>query len=196
MVKHTSTPMLAKKRWECAVLHLITYETKEEFLMKIKAIAAMDEGRVIGIKNSLPWDIPEDMRYFVRLTKGHSVLMGRKTFESTPLNSKPLPKRLNIVVTRSPEKYQERESLHFISDPIEFLEKCKSGEISLPSDELWVIGGSHLYEQTMPLWDEAHITLIKGRHEGDAYFPPFEDTFELVSKEEIEPCIFRHFKKK
>lgn len=164
--------------------------------MQVKAIAAMDEGRVIGNQNALPWDIPEDMRHFVRMTKGHTVMMGRKTFESTPLNAKPLPKRLNIVVTRSPASYQEQESLRFIADPFAFIKKCKSGEIRLPSEELWVIGGANLYEQTIPLWDEAHITLVKGHHKGDAYFPAFEEGFELVSQEEIEPCIFQSFKKK
>lgn len=165
--------------------------------MKIKAIAAMDEKRVIGNENALPWDVPEDMRHFVRMTKGHSVLMGRKTFESTPLNAKPLPNRLNIIVTRTPESYESTtDSLIYISDPLEFIKKCKTGDITLPSDSLWVIGGANIYEQTLPLWDEAHITLIKGRHKGDAFFPSFEEGFELVSEEEIEPCFFRHYRRR
>ncbi|MCB0330416.1 MAG: dihydrofolate reductase [Bdellovibrionales bacterium] len=164
--------------------------------MQIKAIAAMTADRVIGKDNALPWNVPEDMKHFVKLTKGHSVLMGRKTFQSAPMNSRPLPKRKNIVVTRDPGGQPEIESVEYTTDPRRYIEECKAGARELPSDTLWIIGGQNLYEQTMDLLDELHITIIKLDVIGDAYFPPFEEQFELVSQEEIDPCIFQHYIRK
>lgn len=165
--------------------------------MKVKAIAAMDKNRVIGLNNSLPWeDVPEDLKHFSRLTKGHTVLMGRKTFDSLPEQFKPLPKRKNIVVTRSPGEQTQVEAVTYIQEPNTFINDCKSGAIPLQSDTLWVIGGAKIYELTLPLWDELHLTLIKGEYMGDTYFPQFEEEFELASEEELEPCIFRHYVRK
>lgn len=162
--------------------------------VKVKAIAAMDEERAIGRSNSLPWDVPEDMKHFVTLTKGHTVLMGRKTFESAPMNSRPLKGRLNIVVSRtSISPNPDNPDLKFINDPIEFIKRCKSGQELLKTDTLWIIGGAEIYRLTMPLWDEVHLTLISGTHQGDAFFPEFEKDFNLNTSNKTESCTFQHY---
>lgn len=164
--------------------------------VRVAAIAAMAENRVIGQNNALPWNIPEDMKHFVQLTKGHTVLMGRKTFFSAPMNGRPLPKRLNVIVTRSPEEYPAQDGVRFISDPLAFIQAIKCGEETLPSDLLWVIGGEQIYRTTMPLWDEVELTRIPRPYDGDTYFPEFEVDFNLVSNEDIGPCQFLTYRRK
>lgn len=163
--------------------------------MKIAAIAAMDEGRLIGSDNAIPWRYSEDMKHFADLTTGHTVLMGRKTYESLPVKFRPLPKRLNVVVSRSalnlPSEVIEAHDL------FQFLEDVKAGAKTLQGETLWVIGGANIYQQTVPFWDEAYITIVPGKHTGDAYFPTFEDNFNCVSEEKTDSglCFLQFVKK-
>ena len=143
----------------------------------------MDQGRVIGLNNSIPWKIPGEQKYFAQKTKGHTVLMGRKTFESLPERYRPLPERLNIVVTRSPEEQAQYPDTRYVSDPIGFIEDCRAAKENIRGDILWVIGGEQLYTLTAPLWDELFLTEVFGKHEGDAYFPDILSDFERVSEE-------------
>lgn len=143
----------------------------------------MDEGRAIGKDNDLLWNIPEDMKRFVSLTKGGAVLMGRRTFDS--LRKKPLPNRRNIVITRHPSLLSAYPSVEISEEFVPLLK-----EYNQRSERLWVIGGGMIYEQTMPFWDEVHLTIVPGRREADTFFPHFEDKFELVTREEGEACTF------
>ena len=135
-----------------------------------KAIAAMSLNRVIGAGNKIPWHLPEDFKWFKQLTTGNVVVMGRKTFESI---GKPLPNRETIVLSRSQFSYP---GLRTISD---------LNEIDLQNEtrEVFIVGGAQVYKQALPLCSDLYLTLVKREVEGDAFFPAFEDRFEL--EEEI-----------
>ena len=158
--------------------------------LKICAIAAMDQERVIGLKNAIPWKIPEDMKRFASLTTPHTVLMGRKTFDSLPDTYRPLPRRKNVVVSRNPNAAGGNPSVEVCSSPTEFIESCRRGDIVLPTNELWIIGGERIYRETVEYWQEVHLTLVKSRHEGDTYLVRFEDLFKLVSCEDHDEFAF------
>ena len=161
--------------------------------IKICAIVAMAEDRVIGVNNEMPWHYPEDMQRFATLTTKHAVLMGRKTFDSLPENYKPLPRRKNIVLTRKPGFLRHTKRIDIISNLDQFIEDCKSGTYPLPSDLLWVIGGEQIYRITLPYWDELYLTHIHSKYEGDAFFPEFEKNFNLESTEDKGEYSFLHY---
>lgn len=164
--------------------------------LKIIAIAAMDEERAIGRAGGIPWRLPEDMKRFQSLTSGHAVLMGRKTYESIPKRYRPLSDRRNVVVSRSPQKLQEEPGIEAWDSAESYVEGCQAGILKLPSDTLWVIGGEEIYKATMRYWTEVYLTVVKGVHGGDAFFPPFERDFELVSEEQREGFCYRSYKRK
>jgi dihydrofolate reductase len=140
----------------------------------ISFIVAMDKNRVIGNKNRLPWHLPADLQYFKRVTMGHPVIMGRKTYESI---GRPLPGRENIILTRD-ENYTVDGCtvLHSVSD-IKELEKQNN-------DELFVIGGAEIFKETFTIANRLYITMIEEEFEGDTYFPNFDkNEWVLVSKE-------------
>lgn len=163
--------------------------------MRISAIVAMDESRVIGCKDTLPWHIPEDLKRFSRLTKGHAVMMGRKTFESIPVNKRPLPERQNIVVTRDAARLKGISGIEIQTDPVDYLTLCKQGIKRIESPIIWICGGQQIYELTAPLWDDLYLTLVPGKHKGDAYFPMVESEFQLVKEEETPDCIFQTYRR-
>ena len=129
--------------------------------MKISMIAAMTEDRVIGIKNTLPWKLPNDMKWFRQHTLGKPIIMGRKTFES--FGAKALPQRTNIIITRD-EDYQASDSIvvHSIEAALE-----AAGDV----DEVMVIGGASFYEQMLPKADRLYLTFVYATLDGDAWFP-------------------------
>jgi len=128
----------------------------------ISLIWAMDNNRLIGANNHMPWgisDIPADMAWFRQHTLDKAVLMGRKTFESI---GKPLPKRRNIILSRQKNlKIDGCEVIHDIQDA---LEMCAN-------EELMVMGGAEIYALAMPFADKLYITQIEHTFEGDAWFP-------------------------
>ncbi len=149
--------------------------------MILSQIAAMAKNRVIGRGNDLPWHIPEDLKYFKRTTKGHMIVMGRKTFESVGVG-KPLPNRLNIVVTRDKSFQAEGiEVFHSIDEAILFCES-KIGEWP---EEVFICGGSEIYRQTLDRVDKLYITEIDREYEGDTFFPEFESTKMKVVSEDL-----------
>jgi len=161
--------------------------------MRISAIAAMDESRVIGSDNKLPWNLPEDMKRVSSLTRGHTVLMGRKTYESLPEKFRPLPGRQNVVVTRFPEKFIKTEGVMLTESPEGFIKDVLDGKVELSSDKLWIFGGSQIYQATKDYWDDVYLTLVPGAHGGDAHFPDFEDEFELLTKEKGPQCDWLYY---
>jgi dihydrofolate reductase len=139
--------------------------------LKLIAIAAMASNRVIGREGKLPWHLPEDLKFFKQTTLGHPVLMGRKTFESILAQlGKPLPGRTNIVLSR---KMSPRDGMHVIRSIDELT--------TVPglASPVYLIGGAELYRELVPQCDELLITQISEPHEGDTFFPPFEDSFVL-----------------
>ena len=144
-------------------------------MQPLALIAAHDLNRVIGKDNDLPWsykDYPEDMKNFVRLTKGHTVIMGRKTCES--FERGPLPKRRNIVISRSGF---EREGFEVFSNLQEAI------AAAYESDECpFIIGGGKIYELALPLITKMYLTEIQIESEGDTFFPEY-DTSEWKETE-------------
>lgn len=137
--------------------------------MIISLIAAVSENNVIGLNNALLWHLPADMAYFRSKTLGHHVLMGRKNYESIPLKFRPLPDRVNIVVTR--QMLKNGRSLYYVND-------IKSGiEIAEENSEkeLFIIGGGEIYRQSMALADRMYITRVHAKFDGDTYFPDISD---------------------
>ncbi len=131
--------------------------------MIISIIAAMGNGRVIGINNQLPWKLPADMKFFRSTTMGKPILMGRKTYESI---GKPLPGRTNIIITRNSNFHAEG---CIVSHSIEeALQQAKA------SEEVMVIGGASLYRQILPLAQRFYLTKVHADFEGDSYFPEFD----------------------
>lgn len=129
--------------------------------MKISMIAAMTEDRVIGIKNTLPWKLPNDMKWFRQNTMGKPIVMGRKTFES--FGAKALPGRSNIIITRD-ASYQAADGIvvHSIDEAIK-----AAGNV----DEVMIIGGASFYQQMLPQADKLYLTFVHAELDGDAWFP-------------------------
>jgi len=144
--------------------------------MIISLIAAMDKNQVIGKNNSLPWNLPADMKYFRDKTKGKPVIMGRKTFESI---GKPLPKRTNIIVTRD-ENYKA-ESCVVVHSTDEAIKATGNAE------EVMVIGGSQIYKEFLPKANKMYLTLIDAEFDGDTFFPEYNiEEWNETSYEEHE----------
>jgi dihydrofolate reductase len=138
-----------------------------------KAIAAMSENRVIGQGNKIPWHLPEDFKWFKKMTTGQVVVMGRKTFESI---GKPLPNRETIVLSRSDFQHV---GVGTVSDLTQI-------DLANEPREVFICGGAQIYEQALPLCSDLYLTLVKRVVPGDTFFPPFEEQFEL--SEEIMDC--------
>lgn len=137
----------------------------------LNMIVAVSKNNQIGIKNQLPWHIPEDLKYFRLTTSGHTVLMGRKTFESI---GQPLPKRKNIVLTRDP--HFTAEGVTVVHTLEEALEICKQ-----ETGDVFIIGGGEIYTLFLPYADHLYITLVDKMIEGDTDFPPYENDFKCIS---------------
>lgn len=151
--------------------------------MKISLIVAAAENNVIGRNNDLPWSLPDDMKFFVRTTKGHHILMGRKNLESF---GKLLPKRTNIVLTRDEDyEFEGAEIFHDIVAAIQFAKE--RGE-----EELMVIGGGEIYKQVLPHADRIYLTRIHTEIEGDTFFPEFDQNQWKVVSEEYHPKDEKH----
>lgn len=148
--------------------------------MRVSLIAAVARNRVIGLGNRLPWHLPADLRRFQRLTRGHTMLVGRRTFES--IGSRPLPGRPLIVVSRR-EAYAPA-GVRMARSVQEGLDLAReAGEA-----ELFVAGGTEIYRESLPVADRLHLTRIEEDVPGDAYFPEFDETeWRLVEREDHEP---------
>lgn len=139
-------------------------DVKESLGMEITLIAAFDDNRVIGNEGEIPWHIPEDMKHFRETTLYYPVIIGRKTAE----NICPLPKRTNIVLSRSKNFHDQYTvtarniiaSLHAASDT--------------NKDQVFVAGGESIYEQFLPHADSMIISKVDGEYEGDRFFPPVD----------------------
>jgi len=155
-------------------------------LVIIAAIA--EENRVIGRDHELPWHIPEDLERFQRLTTGHPLLVGRRTFESIVHQfGGPLPDRRMVVLTstNSLPSYPEIETYSSIASAL--------GALS-DEDVVFIGGGATVYEAFLPHADRLELTLVEGHYEGDTYFPPFEHlvgtVFEPTTIEEHDGFRF------
>lgn len=139
----------------------------------ISAIVARGRNGVIGSQNDLPWDLPDDRRYFADVTRGHTVIMGRKTAESIVARlGHGLPNRTNILVTRDPNYVLEGFVIAHDLDTA----------IATAGDDAFIIGGEEVYKWALPYYDRLYITEVDTTIDGDAYFPDINtDEWETVS---------------
>lgn len=156
--------------------------------MKLIIIAALNHKRVIGKNGKIPWHIPEDLQRFKQLTTHHTVLMGRKTFESI---GKPLPQRKNIVISHN---------LLPISG-IEKFQSLQSAFTSLHNEEkVFIIGGGEIFRQAIDVVDELLLTIVESEEEGDVFFPAYKHligkSFVLEQKEDHHGFSFQSYTKK
>ena len=141
----------------------------------LSIIVAVAENNVIGKDNQLIWHLPEDLKRFKQLTTGHTIIMGRKTFESI---GRVLPNRKHIVLCKSNRLEIQDENVQVISD-IKLLDKYIQSE-----EENFVIGGASIYELLMPYVNKMYITKIHQNFEGDVYFPKVnEEEWRITLKE-------------
>ena len=133
--------------------------------MKICLIAAVAKNGVIGKDNDLPWDLPDDMKFFKEKTKNKHIILGRKNYESIPEKYRPLPNRTNIVLTKN-KKYKAEGCilLNNFNKALDFSKK---------ENNLFIIGGSEIYELGIKVADIMYITEIHSSFEGDVYFPKY-----------------------
>jgi len=140
----------------------------------ISLIVAHDQNRVIGMDNKMPWYIPNELAYFKEKTMGKAIVMGRNTFESI---GRPLPGRLNVVVTRNHSYAHEGVTVvHTIEKAIQIAGKYH--------DEIMVIGGEQIFKEVLPYADLLYVTLIEHQYDGDTFFPPYDNEWQLVSSSE------------
>lgn len=181
----------------------------EQSGIKISLIAAIGQNRELGARGKLLWHIPEDMKRFKELTTGHPVIMGRKTFESI---GRPLPNRLNIVITRNPD-YQADGCLIASSvedaiakartTPYPLLAKEGGKEVNAPSslparhslDEggrrgqgvVFVIGGGQIYKEALPYAQKIYLTVVEQSFpQADTFFPEYGEFSRVVSREDFD----------
>ena len=151
-----------------------------------KAIVAVSQNGVIGKNGDLPWRLAEDLKWFKKITMGHVVLMGRKTWDSLPF---PLPGRKNWVISRSLEKKEGMQ----VFDSIEEAE----GNLD-PEEQIFVIGGGEIYAQTLAKCREIYVTeVLQSVDDGDAFFPSIEEDFKVEEiLDENEAFILRRWVRK
>lgn len=142
--------------------------------MIISAIAAMASNRVIGRDGDLPWNIPEDMKFFREKTKGHIMVMGRKTFESFP---KLLPGRLHVIITRQ-EGYQPEDThvFHSLAAALDFCKTTTQQHADKWGEEIFIVGGGEIYKEALPHTDRIYLTEIHKEVSGETRFPEFDKT--------------------
>ncbi|WII72803.1 dihydrofolate reductase [Bdellovibrio sp. 22V] len=159
--------------------------------MILTHVVACSQNRVIGAQGDLPWNLPEDMKFFRETTKGHIMIMGRKTFDS--FKGRALPNRYHIVVTRDPSKHRfpstESSPVVFVSSIEEAVAHAKplTGKWG---EEVFIIGGGEIYKQAMPMTDKIYLTLIHREFPGDTYYPEIdENLFTLTQRRDVESPI-------
>lgn len=163
-------------------------------MMKKSLIWAMDTKRLIGQDNHLPWKLPVDMKWFRQHTLGKPIIMGRKTFQS--FGGKPLPERKNIVITQNHDFQAEGAYVvHSLAEAFD-----QAGAV----DEVMIIGGASLYEQSLAEADRLYVTEVQGEFEGDTWFPEYDtDAWQEVEshrhaadEKNSHDCIFRIYERR
>jgi dihydrofolate reductase len=157
--------------------------------MIILGPVAVAENGVIGKENNLPWHLPEDLKHFKELTLGKTVLMGRKTYESIVTRlGKPLPGRKNVVITRQTD--------YKVPDGVLIFSNLETAFKELANEDIYVIGGAEIYKQALPYAQKFFLTRVKGKYQGDAFFPPVNwSQWEKITEEDFNNFTFLEFKK-
>ena len=143
----------------------------------------MTRNRVIGRDGALPWRLPDEMAHFRETTLGHPIIMGRRTFDS--MNRNPLPKRLNIVMSRSELRVDGVRHAYDIDSALVY---ASEGD----TEECFVIGGSAIYEAALPVADRLYETVIDAEISGDVYFPTYDKSEWVEVERRHHPSDERH----
>jgi len=147
----------------------------------VSLIAAMAENRAIGLDAALPWRLPRDMRHFKELTTGHTVVMGRKTYDTLP---RPLPNRRNVVITRDVSYVASgADVFHSLQDALRTVAE---------NEEVFVAGGAEIYRLALPFADRIYLTVVHTVLEGDTFFPEFEMSDWLLQEDTRYDSDERH----
>lgn len=142
----------------------------------------MSENHVIGVGGGLPWRLPDDMKHFMRTTRGHTVIMGRKTWESM---EGPLRNRRNIVITTQRDyEAPGGEVVHSFEAALRLA--------PVDEEEVFIIGGEAVFRAALPLAGRLYLTMVHGEFEGDALFPPFDKDQWRIVREEQHPADEHH----
>lgn len=162
-------------------------------LLKFKVIAAACENMGIGIKGDIPWRLKNEMAYFTKMTsttkgtnKKNAVIMGRKTWESIPLKYKPLSDRFNVVISNTLED-TGYENVPVYKSLDQAMEAIRESPYSETIEDIWIIGGSRLYEEAInsPLCDKIYLTRVKGKFECDTFFPNIPPHYKEIQEEGV-----------
>lgn len=158
--------------------------------MSLSLIVAMDENRLIGNKNALPWHFREDLRFFKRTTDGHTVAMGRKTFESIRDSlGGPLPNRTNVVFSKTIGTLEGASVVHDVEAYLK--------DAATRDEEIFVIGGAKIYALALPYAKRLYITHVEGEYEGDTTFPEIDfSKFEKVDETIKPPLTFSIYERR
>lgn len=156
----------------------------------IYGIMACDQKGGIGKDNKLPWpESARDMKHFMTLTKGHIVLMGRKTWDSLPENARPLPNRRNVVITSDVDKYDHAKDLDAAKD---FLEETQ--------EDVFIMGGATIYKELEQYVDYWYLTVFEGDFQADTSFSPdlknFEKVGEITVDDKGQKLSFKEYRKR
>jgi dihydrofolate reductase len=144
--------------------------------MTVSIIVAIAKNNAIGKDNKLLWYLPNDLKHFKDVTTGHTVIMGRKTYDSV---GKPLPKRRNIIITRQAISIEGCEVVNSLEAALAL---CKD------EDEVFIVGGAEIYRQAIPLTDRIYLTVIDQEFDGDSFFPELDPTeWKEKERENFEP---------
>lgn len=150
----------------------------------ISIICALTDDRVIGYQNRIPWHIKDDLIRFKEKTIGHTVIMGRTTFESVAAYYKksgnPIPDRKHVIVSRDPAYVVHENNCYVVKSIDEALEKAKSIEAT----EIFISGGASIFEQTIGKADRLYLTVVHKKFEGDTYFPDYSAFTTIINKED------------
>lgn len=144
----------------------------------ISMIAAQGLHREIGLDGKMPWSLPGDSEHFKKLTQGHTMLMGRRTFDSLP---GVLPGRMHIIISRDPNFRKDHKRVKIRPD----LEECLR-EAATSEEEVFVIGGGVIYEAALPYAEKVYLTQIQRSFEADTYFPRLGAEWELIREEPVQ----------
>lgn len=144
--------------------------------MTTSIVVAISENHVIGKDNKLLWYLPNDLKHFKNITTGHTVIMGRKTYDSV---GKPLPKRRNIIITRQNITI---EGCEVVSSIEAALALCANEE------EVFIVGGAEIYKQSLHLTDRIYLTIVHKEFEGDSFFPEIaKNEWKEIYREDYQP---------
>lgn len=154
--------------------------------MIVSQIVAIAKNRTMGINNALPWNLPEDMKFFREKTKGHVMIMGRKTFDSL---GSPLPHRQHIIITRQSNFKYDHPKVKIVSSLEQAIETAQGFLPEWP-EEVFIIGGSGVFKESFPLTNKIYLTMIAQDFPGDVFYPEIpEDQFKMTEKTEINGSI-------